>query len=155
MLRRKLREAKGSPELSEALTALMRPTVRPVGTFRMATAADMQRAPGPVVAPKTPGRVQQSIRDSARGEPCTVRIVGACNSDPATSVWAHWPGLDGDRGMGIKALDLCGAIACSGCHDVVDMRAPLPQGATRESVEIDWHRGHLRSLVRLKQKGVI
>jgi hypothetical protein len=143
------------PTRAESMALLLSSTLRPVGRAVMATAADMQRAPGPVVAPKTPGRVQQSIRDSARGEPCTVRIVGACNSDPATSVWAHWPGLDGDRGMGIKALDLCGAIACSGCHDVVDMRAPLPQGATRESVEIDWHRGHLRSLVRLKQKGVI
>lgn len=67
----------------------------------------------------------------------------------------HWPGLDGGRGLGIKSLDLAGAICCSACHDVIDGRAPLPAGATRESVEIDWHRGHLRSLVLLAQKGLL
>jgi hypothetical protein len=139
----------------ESAALLLSSTVRPIGRAVMATAADLQRAPGPVVAPKTPGRVQQSIRDSARGEPCRVRISGVCNGDPETSVWSHWPGLDADRGMGIKALDLAGAVCCSACHDAIDGRAPLPPGATRESVEIEWHRGHLRSLVMLAQKGVI
>ena len=84
-----------------------------------------------------------------------MRLVGACNHDPATTVWSHLPGIDGDRGMGIKSLDLCGAYACATCHDVVDGRAPLPAGATRQSVMLDWHHGHMRSLVRLAQKGLL
>ena len=121
----------------------------------------IRRADAPVQAPvrqvtqKTPGRKQQAIRDSARGEACQVRIVGACNALAETTVWSHWPGLDGDRGMGLKAIDLAGCYCCAACHDVIDGRAPLPPGSSRESVEIDWHRGHLRSLVLLKRKGMV
>lgn len=107
-----------------------------------------------VTMPKTPDRKSQAIRDSARGEECTVRIVGVCNGNAETSVWSHWPGIDGGRGMGIKAIDLAGAVCCSSCHDVVDGRAQLPAGATRESVLLDWAAGHLRSLVILRQKGL-
>lgn len=130
------------------------------------TRPDAPRSPLPVVKqeprqilrlppPKTPDRKNQSIRDSAKGEECTVRIVGACNHDPATSVWSHLPSIDGGRGMGLKAIDECGAVACSGCHDVVDGRRPLPPGASPTSVMLDWYAGHMRSLVMLKQKGII
>lgn len=108
---------------------------------------------GPIL--KTQDRKRQAIRDAARDEPCTVRIVGACNSDPATSVWAHLPGIDGDRGMAIKAFDLCGAITCSACHDVIDGRRPRPPGASPQSVLLDFYAGHMRSLVRLAQKGLL
>ncbi len=108
-----------------------------------------------ITVSKTPDRKSQAIRDAARDEECTVRIVGACNFDPATSVWSHMPSLDADRGMGMKAIDLAGAIACSGCHDVVDGRRPLPPGASATSVFVDWCRGHFRSLVRLRQKGLV
>jgi hypothetical protein len=100
-------------------------------------------------------RTRQSIRDAARGEECTVRITGACVGGTETTVLSHWPGIDGDRGMGIKALDLCGAFACVGCHDVVDGRRGLPPGASRNSVTHDWLIGHLRTLVRLAQKGIV
>lgn len=125
------------------------------------------RAPRPVISlphrasplravePKTSDRKSQSIRDSARGEDCTVRIVGACNFDPATTVWSHAPMLAAGRGMGMKALDLNGCFACACCHDVVDGRRPLPPGASSTSVLIDWFNGHMRSLVRLRQKGLI
>lgn len=100
-------------------------------------------------------RTRMDIRQAARGEECTVRIVGACVGGTETTVLAHWPGIDGDRGMGIKSIDAAGAFCCAGCHDVVDGRRPLPPGASRTSVELDWHRGHLRTLVRLAQKGLI
>lgn len=123
---------------------------------RMATGLDRPRELGkPAPKAKIEKRERPAIRDAANGEECTVRITGACNYRTDTTVGAHWPGLDGDRGMGMKAFDLCIAFACSGCHDVIDGRAPLPAGATRESVELDYHRGHLRTLVRLAQKGCV
>jgi hypothetical protein len=120
---------------------------------RMAAPADLVVSTAPVL--KVEHRKQQSIRDSARGEECTVRIVGACNSDPSTTVWSHFPGLDAGRGMGMKAIDEAGAYCCSGCHDAIDGRREAPPGASRTSMLLDWHAGHLRSLVRLKQKGLI
>lgn len=122
---------------------------------RMVARLDERKPAAKAPPPKIERRVRQDIRDAANGEECTVRITGACNHRTDTTVGAHWPGLDGDRGMAMKAFDLCIAFACSGCHDVIDMRAPLPPGATRESVELDYHRGHLRTLVRLGQKGLL
>ena len=119
-----------------------------------------QRLDAPTVTVKSaPAKIEQrkvqSIRDSARGEECTVRIVGACNSRPDTVVWSHVPSLVGDRGMGMKALDVCGAYACAACHDVVDGRRGLPPGASLTSVRLDWHMGHMRSLVLLARKGLL
>lgn len=103
---------------------------------------------------KVPERVHQAIRDSARGEDCSVRIVGACSFDPEKTIWSHAPFGAGGKGRGIKAIDLCGAYACTCCDAVIDGQAPLPPGVTREMALIDWFYGHLRSLVRLKQKGL-
>ncbi len=58
------------------------------------------------------------LRDSARGQPCLVRIPGACNHDPATTVLAHING----GWMGTKTSDLFGAFCCSSCHDLIDGR---------------------------------
>ena len=128
-------------------------TPHSAASARMTTTLDCAaHAPG---VPKTPGRVSTAIRESARGEECSVRIVGACNFDPATSVWSHLPSIAGGRGMGMKAIDECGAVACSACHDVVDGRRPLPPGASATSVMLDWCFGHFRSLVLLKQKGLL
>lgn len=126
----------------------------------MRPAAAVMRPVGQAVArvmpaQKTPDRVQQSIRDSARGEECTVRIEGVCNFNPATTVWSHGPFNDAGKGMGIKGLDVIGCYACSACHDVVDGRATRPAGMTREQVLLDWFFGMARSLVRLRQKGIL
>lgn len=99
-------------------------------------------------------RTDDAIRDSANGEECHVRLAGICNGRTDTTVWSHWPGLDADRGMGLKALDLCGAYACSACHDAIDGRAPLPEGTTRTDVVLGWMFGHMRSLVTLARKGL-
>lgn len=108
---------------------------------------------GPLL--KTPNRKNQAIRDSARDEECQVRIVGACNHDKATTVWSHFMFLAAGRGMGIKSIDEAGAYSCSGCHDVVDGRRRLPPGASTTSIMLDWYAGHMRSLVILKQKGLL
>jgi hypothetical protein len=108
----------------------------------------------PAARQKVPGKVRQNIRDSAKGEECSVRLVGVCNSDPATTVWSHYPGHAGGRGMGTKSLDLAGCYACAACHDAVDLRVRYP-GLDALSLRLAWHEGHLRSLVRLAQKGLL
>lgn len=60
------------------------------------------------------------IRRSARGEECTLRIVGICNYDTDTTVWAHSNRLQDGKGMGIKANDAEGCYACSACHAWLD-----------------------------------
>lgn len=66
----------------------------------------------------------RKLRESARGRECTLRIPGACNGDSATSVLCHLP--HGRRGVGTKASDDHAVVACSGCHDALDMRALPP-----------------------------
>lgn len=116
--------------------------------------ADAPRAVAKPVLQKTPGRVQQSIRDSARGEPCQVRIPG-CPGDPAMTIWSHLPSQSGGKGRGIKALDLCGAYGCTFCDSVIDGQRPLPPGYSRAMAMNDWFHGHMRSLVILRQKGLV
>lgn len=60
------------------------------------------------------------LRQSARGQQCTLQISGVCNHDPETTVLAHLP--DESKGMGRKADDICACFACSACHDVLDGR---------------------------------
>lgn len=126
----------------------------------MRPAAAVMRPVGQAVArvmpaQKTPDRVQQSIRDSARGEECTVRIPGVCTFDPEKTIWSHAPFGAAGKAKGLKALDLCGAMCCTACDAVLDGQAPRPPGMTREQVLIEWFYGHMRSLVRLRQKGLV
>lgn len=103
---------------------------------------------------KTPDRKDQRIRDSARNEECLVRIPG-CPGDPAMTIWSHATLKAADKGLGLKALDLCGAYACTYCDAVVDGQRRPPPGYTREEALRDWFFGHMRSLVRLRQKGLV
>lgn len=59
----------------------------------------------------------QKIRDSARGEDCTLRL-GVCSSNE-TVVFCH---IGKQRGMGIKCGDNMGIFCCSNCHDQIDGR---------------------------------
>lgn len=62
-----------------------------------------------------------NLRKEARGRECTVRIPGHCNGNPETSVLAHYR-TAGTCGTGCKPDDTQAAIACNGCHDVIDGR---------------------------------
>jgi hypothetical protein len=128
---------------------------RPGPTLHNAVMGGSTAIPAPPARQKTPGKVRQAIRDSARGEACTVRIPGICTNDPATTIWSHarWP--DAGKGGSTKALDLCGAFACTACDAVYDGQRPPPAGITRAQVDADWCAGHFRSLVRLAQKGLL
>lgn len=62
------------------------------------------------------------ITESARNKPCQIRIVGVCNHDETTTVFAHYRKLYLGSGIGLKPTDIFGAYACSACHDAVDGR---------------------------------
>ena len=61
------------------------------------------------------------ITQSARNEECQVRLIGICNHNSETTVFAHYR-KGGLGGMGKKPKDIFGAYACSACHDVHDGR---------------------------------
>lgn len=95
------------------------------------------------------------IRESARGESCTMRVIDVCNANPETTVWAHANGVRFGKGFGIKVPDLIGAYACSNCHAVYDGQKPRPASMSKQDVELDFWRGHGESLVRLYERKLI
>ena len=64
-------------------------------------------------------RKYPKLRNSARGEECTLRIYPHCNGDPETTVLCH---IASGSGMGQKSPDWFGVYGCSSCHDVIDRR---------------------------------
>lgn len=92
------------------------------------------------------------IRQSARLKNCLVRIPGACNFNPETTVCAHIR-IAGSCGMGTKPIDLLTVRACSACHDVIDGRVK----SQYSKAEI---KGFLldalcRTLIEYEQEGLI
>ncbi|ENI4692464.1 DUF1364 domain-containing protein [Salmonella enterica] len=71
------------------------------------------------------------LRKQAQGRECTVRIPGHCNFNPETSVLAHYR-LAGTCGASCKPDDMQGAIACNGCHDVIDGRVKTKEYSHEE-----------------------
>lgn len=97
----------------------------------------------------------KKIRDSARGQACTVQSPW-CNGNPETTVFAHY-GEPGEKGMGLKPDDTSGAYACSACHDRLDGRAEwqsASQKAWREK-EFFWFRAMRRTWALLVENGVL
>lgn len=64
--------------------------------------------------------ISQKIRNSAKGQTCTLQFMGICNHNPETTVLAHI--RDSFKGMGNKASDLSAVYACSSCHDYLDVQ---------------------------------
>lgn len=64
------------------------------------------------------GIVSQRLRDSAKGQPCTLQIEGVCNHDPATTVLAHL--RSPVKGVANKSDDWHAVFACSACHAALD-----------------------------------
>lgn len=108
---------------------------------------------GAAVPKDSPVR-SEKLRQSANGEACLVRLHG-CPSDPAMTIWSHYRGGAGGKGGGIKATDIAGAYACTYCDAVYDGQRPRPDGMTKDEVDLAWLQGHIRSLVRAQQKGLI
>lgn len=93
----------------------------------------------------------KKIRDSARGEDCTLRIYPYCNFNPETTVFAH---INDDRkGMGIKSNDTSGVYACSSCHDIIDGR--VNHGMPKAEIYKCIISGMQRTMIKLIEKGIV
>lgn len=111
--------------------------------------ASPRKSPGKsklkATAPKT-----SKIRNSAKGEPCLVRVPGVCNGNSTTVVLAHLNGA----GVGYKHQDHKAAYACSECHSWID-GGYVQQGYSRDTRDL-WHlEGVIRTQDRLIEKGFI
>ena len=95
------------------------------------------------------------LRESARGEMCLIRLPGVCNYDTATTVLCHANGSAAGKGIGMKSPDVLGAIGCFACHSVVDRLVPLPDGLTRDGVQLAFWQGHARTVRFWIEKGLI
>ena len=94
-----------------------------------------------------------SLRREAKGRGCMVRIPGVCNFNSETVVLAHIR-LQGVSGMGMKSPDLCGAWACSACHDECDGRTHK-SGMTRDELRLAHYDGMARTIMQLHKEGLI
>lgn len=94
----------------------------------------------------------KKVRDAARGQPCTLQIVGVCSGDWSTTVLAHLP--DESHGIARKSDDISGCFACDACHSVIDGRANWPE---REKEYRDWYlrRAQTRTLRGLFALGIL
>ena len=75
----------------------------------------------------------KKITDSARGQPCTMRLPGCL--DNQSVVFCHIN--DGTQGTGMKASDLSGFYGCANCHDAYDGRKDYPLGSSVFSKDAD------------------
>lgn len=62
--------------------------------------------------------VSRKIRNSARGQECTVNAVGHCDYGTDTTILAHLP--DESNGMGKKSTDISSCYCCAACHRLID-----------------------------------
>ncbi len=90
------------------------------------------------------------LRESARGEECTLRIHPYCNGDPATTVLCHLPS---GSGWGQKSPDWFAVYGCSSCHDIIDGRKLVGVGK-EEKLELS-HAAIFRTWERMIEKGLI
>lgn len=114
-----------------------------------------KKAPAERKSLKTKGPKMTPIRKAARGQDCTMRIPGVCNFDPDTTVLCHSNSLADGKGMGLKAPDTAACFGCARCHDVLDGRAPRPEGITLQMIEGAFVRAVQRTHEVLKQKGIL
>ena len=92
------------------------------------------------------------ITDSARGQECQIRLIGVCNHNDETTIFAHYC-KGGLGGMGKKPSDLFGAYACSSCHDAVDGRTKTP--FSPDELDADFKDAVFRTQNILMAKGLI
>lgn len=99
---------------------------------------------------KSRGPTMTPIRRAAQGQDCTLQILGVCNGDSATTVLCHSNQLADGKGMGLKAPDAAACFGCSSCHDVLDGRAPRPEGLSLDAMLrlFEYARGRTHEVLR-------
>lgn len=98
-------------------------------------------------------RKYQKLRDSARGEECTLLIQPYCNNNPETVVLCHIPNSI-NSGTGLKPPDWFAVYACSGCHDIIDYRNPA-HNLSRADMEEIKSMALFRTWSRMIEEGLI
>jgi len=93
----------------------------------------------------------QKLRDSARGEDCTLQIHPYCNGNPETTVLCHLPS---GSGMGQKSPDWFAVYGCSSCHDIIDGRIAVTEFDGRELTNFKGMALY-RTWERMIEKGLI
>lgn len=90
----------------------------------------------------------KKITNAARGEQCTLQIVGVCNGNPETVVFCHFP--DESHGISLKSDDLSGGFGCFACHQAIDLHKV-------EEEDREWYmrRSQTRTMRRLVERGVV
>lgn len=101
-------------------------------------------------SPKT-----SKIRQSARGEDCTINLKGVCNYNPETVVWCHSNRYEHGKSLGRKADDEHGAYGCSSCHAVYDGQDKRPSWLTKEDVDLAFDFAIEKSRAILARKGLL
>lgn len=92
-----------------------------------------------MIPKRTPYR-NRKILDAARGEECTMQLVGICNGNPETTVAAHSNYGEDGKGMGQKADDVFVAFACSDCHARYDQRPEELRDVFHRAMKKTWRR---------------
>lgn len=95
------------------------------------------------------------IRRAARGQECTLQMLGVCNGQSETVVLCHSNSLADGKGMGLKAPDTAACFGCSCCHDVLDGRRPRPAGMAVENVATYFRFAVERTHAILRSKGLM
>jgi hypothetical protein len=95
------------------------------------------------------------IRESARGEACTLRLPMICNFNLETTVLLHPNTHRAGKGKSLKAEDALGAYGCSSCHDALDGRGVRPKHLTKDEIELAFWHGHAETYLILKRKGLV
>lgn len=95
----------------------------------------------------------KKLRESARGESCTLMIPGVCDHGTETTVLCHLH--DQVSGMGTKASDLAAVYGCRGCHSVMDGAVRPPEWVTPATVASCVLDALIRTHQRMFEKGLI
>lgn len=93
----------------------------------------------------------KKIRDSARGEDCTIEIPGVCMNEVETVVLCHFP--DEYGGTSIKSDDTSAGYGCYRCHRVVD--GVDENDEFLQNKDFYLRRSQTRTVRRMIEKGVL
>lgn len=93
------------------------------------------------------------LRQAAKGERCTLEIMGVCNGRAETTVLAHLP--DESHGISRKSDDLSAVFSCANCHNVIDGDSRGWPGQEYPLREWYFRRAQTRTWRRLVEMGVI